>query len=175
MIVFIDHYVANFVRYVRTPLFDNFFIFVSRLGDTFFVVGITLLCVCIAYVFHRKYALTILGGSSLVALGATFLTKVGVARLRPEGAIIPLPRDYSFPSGHALISTVVYGIIGYYLYIHGPHRWIRVVGVICMIVPLLIGVSRVYVGVHWFSDVVAGWVMGGIMVIMTTQIIKKLT
>lgn len=93
-----------------------------------------------------------------------FLLKGVFARPRPTFSD-PLATAlyYSFPSGHAMMSLVAYGMLGYFLYRRLRQRWARVavsVGLIVLI--LLIGFSRIYLGVHYLSDVLAGFLVGGI-------------
>ena len=71
----------------------------------------------------------------------------------------------SFPSGHAMLSVIVLGLSGYICYQLYP--WVRENRAVLAVVPvliLLIGLSRVYLGVHWLSDVLFGWVFGAFWV-----------
>ncbi|TAN32723.1 phosphatase PAP2 family protein [Patescibacteria group bacterium] len=80
-------------------------------------------------------------------------------RPRP-GALSPTD-GFSFPSGHATVSLAVFGAI---IYLFAPRiknkNWRKIFIGACALFILLIGVSRVYLGVHWFSDVVAGFALG---------------
>lgn len=68
---------------------------------------------------------------------------------------------YSFPSGHSLIAVVVYGLLGFFsLHAFDLDAWAPVVGLVTLGLIFLIGLSRVYVGVHYPSDVLAGWTGG---------------
>jgi membrane-associated phospholipid phosphatase len=72
--------------------------------------------------------------------------------------------SYSFPSGHAMESFVVYGMLAYLAVLLWLRSWEARVAVICgaALVVVLIGFSRMYLGVHYFSDVVAGYAAGGV-------------
>ncbi|BDI29128.1 phosphatase PAP2 family protein [Capsulimonas corticalis] len=90
------------------------------------------------------------------------LTKVEVHRVRPT-LFAPLLKEtgYSFPSGHSLIAMVVYGLIGYFLMHLLKGRVSKtVVATLTVLIIVAIGVSRSYVGVHYPSDVLAGWAGG---------------
>ena len=68
---------------------------------------------------------------------------------------------YSFPSGHSLISIVVYGLLGYFvMHLFKAHAARIAVGVLTVLLILLVGLSRIYVGVHFPTDVLAGWTAG---------------
>lgn len=88
--------------------------------------------------------------------------KFGFDRPRPDlvphGSFI---YTASFPSGHAMISAVVYLTLGAILSDAQPHRRLKIFTIaLSVVLTLLIGSSRVYLGVHWPSDVLAGWVGG---------------
>jgi membrane-associated phospholipid phosphatase len=98
------------------------------------------------------------GGSALL----NYAMKVGFARLRPEGADPMLySSGWSFPSGHAMGTLVLCGVGAYVLARLFP-SWIRhrVLIVLLLVWPLVIGFSRLYLGVHYISDVVAGFLAG---------------
>ena len=107
-----------------------------------------------------------------------FLLKQLFGRERPPLADRLIDVDsLSFPSGHAMMSTAIYGLtaaICYRLY-----AWVRENPLILLIAPalvLVIGMSRVYLGVHWASDVIFGWVLGllwlGVCLVMHRQIVR---
>ncbi|MGV8082248.1 MAG: phosphatase PAP2 family protein [Coriobacteriia bacterium] len=159
-----DTSVASTISGWRTPLLTRAFIAVTSLAST---ATATLMVAVVAlswYAFKRKSeALTLVvtvGGGALLGL----LAKDVYLRERPLAAqaLIPLPTGYSFPSGHALDSLLFYGIfailVGYAL----KRGWPRVLLAVASIaVIVLVGVSRVYLGVHYPSDVVASWLLGG--------------
>jgi len=64
---------------------------------------------------------------------------------------------FSFPSGHASGSLLVYGMLTYLVVRHSPPRWHPPVAAIALLLIVLVGASRVLLQVHWFSDVLAGW------------------
>lgn len=90
------------------------------------------------------------------------ILKTVVERSRPD-LFVPLLKEsgYSFPSGHSMIAVVVYGLFGYFGVHLVRHTYQRVIVVaVTIVVIVLIGVSRPYVGVHYPSDVLAGWFVG---------------
>jgi undecaprenyl-diphosphatase len=102
----------------------------------------------------------------LVAL-VTELLNLGLKELfqRPRPSLfqeIATLHSYSFPSGHAMTSAAVYGSVATVLARAYPARRRAIALGACALV-LLIGVSRVYLGVHWITDVLAGWAAGAFM------------
>jgi undecaprenyl-diphosphatase len=110
---------------------------------------------------HRRlyaFAATMIGGTLLnPALKAVF------HRDRPSGfAALGHAAGYSFPSGHAMAATLLYGSLAYVIYFSIDHsRRLRILAVtLCALMILCIGASRVYLGVHYLSDVLAGFAAG---------------
>jgi undecaprenyl-diphosphatase len=99
-----------------------------------------------------------------VAGGAVLSTILKVAIARPRPDLVPHLVDVhtaSFPSGHAMLSAVVYLTLGGLLSrVEGPRRMKIYVLCVAVILTVLIGLSRVYLGVHWPTDVLAGWCAG---------------
>ncbi len=103
-----------------------------------------------------------LAGAALL----NWLLKVSFARGRPEAFFdYPLPDSPSFPSGHALYAASVFGGLAVLLSTRLKHRALRIATwCIAVMLVLLIGFSRVYLGVHYPSDVIAGYAVGVIWV-----------
>lgn len=99
------------------------------------------------------------GGASILDL----ILKQIFLRPRPDypGAYLT-EVSFSFPSGHAMLSIAFYGAVAYLAFAYLTHGWAKVlVTVGALAISGFIGFSRLYLGVHYFSDVLAGWVAGG--------------
>lgn len=134
----------------------------TALGSTV-VLGLVFVSVLgyLVLVRKRAAALLVLGA----VLGGQFLStllKMLFERSRPD--LVPdAPHVFtaSFPSGHAMLSAVTYLTLGALLARVQPHRYARVyLLVLAITLTVLVGVSRVYIGVHWPTDVLAGWCVG---------------
>lgn len=84
--------------------------------------------------------------------------KFAVARPRPEGFRLVAESGYSFPSGHSMVAMAFFGLLAWMVWHYGRNRFTRWVGAVGFsVVIVLIGFSRVYLGVHYASDVLAGF------------------
>jgi undecaprenyl-diphosphatase len=154
-----DTWAWGLVQALHTPAMNRVMRFFTLLGKAWVL---TVLSVAVAAWLlwvrsHRRlYAfLAIMAGGSLL----NALLKLYFARERPAWRLVPPPDSYSFPSGHAMGSLLFFGSLAYVLYFTlTTHRAGRVAAAAgCLVVALLIGLSRVYLGVHYLTDVAAGF------------------
>ncbi|GAA3243678.1 phosphatase PAP2 family protein [Streptomyces sp. XM83C] len=101
--------------------------------------------------------------------------KAAVGRARP---VWPDPVDSAhyaaFPSGHAMTATVVCGLLLWLLAHHGAPRDVRRVALGVAVVSVVgVGLTRVWLGVHWMSDVVGGWLLGALTVVCAVQVHRR--
>jgi undecaprenyl-diphosphatase len=103
---------------------------------------------------------------ALIGRGLSEVQKYSIARVRPElEQHLVIVKTSSFPSGHATSSMIFYLALALALTAHS--RWNRVAAGGAILLSLLIGTSRVMLGVHWPSDVVGGWAFGLLWVLLT--------
>ncbi len=116
------------------------------------------------FAFGKRAEALLLGGSLIGASMINALLKLFLQRPRPD--VVPHLAEVSsasFPSGHAMISAAVYLTLGIMVAQTQASRWARAyILSFAVLLVLLIGCSRVFLGVHWPSDVLAGWCFGAI-------------
>lgn len=95
--------------------------------------------------------------------------KLIFARPRPLGEVFTVAAGFSFPSGHAMISMSYYGFIAILLITQYQNRWSRIAAVGLAALIICIGFSRIYLNVHYFSDVIAGYTMGLLVLYVNWQ------
>lgn len=141
---------------------------ITALGSTG-VLTIMVLSVVGFLAMTRKSNAAILVLVSVV--GGTLLSqtmKFAFARPRPD--LVPHGAEVytaSFPSGHSMMSAVVYLTLGALLARTQPDRSVKVyIMTIAVVLTALVGISRVYLGVHWPTDVLAGWSLGGVWALL---------
>jgi membrane-associated phospholipid phosphatase len=158
----VDDDVLQWMVAHRTPWLTDAFWGITTVGNTvsMFVLSIA---VCAALLASKRVAEAIMvGGAMLTGWGAMSLAKLLWGRDRP-----PIPErlveisTYSFPSGHAMMSAILATTVTA-LMLRSTVSWLRnpVVLALPAVASLLIGFSRIYLGAHWTTDVLAGWVFG---------------
>jgi undecaprenyl-diphosphatase len=159
-----DASVRGFVHSFSSPGLTKVMFALSFMGAT----GMMAILVAAVVLFLVKRWHRALGWLALTMLGATaldFALKYGFHRARPVPFFGPVPHTYSFPSGHALFSFCFYGVMAGLINARVRPRWLRIaVWCAAAVMVLGIGLSRIYLGVHYPSDVIAGYLAGAIWV-----------
>ena len=165
-IVVLDHAVAQFIAAFREPRLLPALLWITSLGMPR-VVGALLVVACLVlWLTQRKYAIAGLLASSLGAAVFVTLGKLAFQRPRPLEAVL-IEASYSFPSGHATIAVAFYGFLGYVLIRCTAPRKLRVTLLFATsVLVLAIGLSRVGLGVHYLSDVLAGYLLGALCLLV---------
>ena len=156
----LDAAVLDWLRQFSSPPLDVAARVISFLGAE----GIAVLLVLLVVVFGRQRRWGAICALLLATGGAQLLNNVlkdAFQRTRPAPVLGLIPaQSFSFPSGHAMVSMAFYCFIAYVTWrvLRGWRRAARTAGLLLLV--LLIGLSRVYLGVHYLTDVVAGYLAG---------------
>ncbi|WP_220740068.1 phosphatase PAP2 family protein [Leuconostoc miyukkimchii] len=155
----------------RSSIADNIFINATQLGNVTFISILTIILALI-FIYHRQYRLLyfLLVNVVLFAGIVTQVIKRIVQNPRPLPQLVT-ESGYSFPSGHTMIAILLYGslIIIVHAYLH--NNWLKYIILLTLsVLIILIPLSRIYVNVHYPSDILAGLSLGyGLL--MTSQYI----
>lgn len=165
-----DTFVYELVISTRCDFLDKFFKFITDLGDKLFIVG---LVVGVVLVLRNTvgYLYATLAVDTVIT---NFIFKQLIRRDRPDVLKLIKQGGFSFPSGHSMISMSMYGMLIYLCYKKIKNKYIK--WIICSLLGILIlsiGLSRVYLGVHYISDVLGGFILSFIMVVLYTELINK--
>lgn len=141
---------------------ENFFLNVTSLGSTAVLSLMTLSIIGYLLATRRRAAAALVFVSVLGGILLPSLLKAGFDRPRPDVALhLATVYSASFPSGHTTAATATYLTLGALLARVQPRRRLKLYLLsVAILLVLLIGVSRVYLGVHWPTDVLAGWGVG---------------
>lgn len=161
-VVAIDRRSLNLIATVRTPELDRVMYAASYLGAGRTIVILLAAAVLVALLARRWLAALLFLLAPAAAELFMALLKLLVHRPRPplEDARI-VTGGFSFPSGHATLAATFYGTLAFLLIRRVRAEWLKaLIGIIAALVVLAVGVSRVYLGVHYPTDVLAGWALG---------------
>lgn len=150
-----DFVIYDFLIEHRNPFFTEFFKAITHLGGAIFLIIVTILCVI--FVKNNKYKCVIPINLGVIVL-LNLVLKNFFERPRPNNLRIIEETGFSFPSGHSMASMAFYGYLAYLVFKNVKNKKIR--NVLCVLLGLLIfliGFSRIYLGVHYASDVIAGF------------------
>ncbi|WP_338000932.1 phosphatase PAP2 family protein [Neobacillus terrae] len=138
----------------------KFFTFIGS-GPCVVFISIVLLFTLYKVLQHRLELILFIAALAGSAILNVVLKQV-FHRVRPNLHRLIDITGYSFPSGHAMNAFTVYGMIAFLLWRHIPHRFGRIVLILISIFFILsIGISRIYLGVHYPSDIIAGYFASG--------------
>ncbi|MDQ4122368.1 MAG: phosphatase PAP2 family protein [Acidobacteriota bacterium] len=154
-----DEIIRLFVYEFASAPLTAFMNFVTFLGSTLFL---SVFFVCLLIFFIRcnwKRAAALLTITMAGAVILNFVLKASFARPRPTPFFnTPLPDSYSFPSGHALFALCFYGTVAWLVTTRTGKRSLKIlIWLVAVLLITLIGISRIYLSVHYLSDVMAGY------------------
>lgn len=162
-VVLVDHPVATFVAAHRTATLTTIMKAVSVVGGP---AGMTILALAIGLVlvaaFRSWTPLVVLAVTAAGIAGLTLVFKAVLGRARPPLAHAVVAADgFGFPSGHAAAAAAVCGAVAWLCSMRMRSWWGRIaLWAVAAMLAALVGISRVYLGVHWTSDVLGGWAFG---------------
>lgn len=161
-IAWLDRVVAHWMTGFRTPPLNTFFIFITDLGSVYFLTAAIFLLA--GYLLYKKrwiLAAQIVSGGLGTAL-ITYLLKAYFARSRPDVMqMLTTVQGYSYPSGHSVSAAGIYLTMALILseILHRKTSRTTVFAV-ALVLAVSVALSRVYLGVHYFSDITAGLMVG---------------
>lgn len=166
-----DNYIYNLISSLMSNNITAIMMFISYLGS-----ATTLIILTIAFLILLKNK----RDAKYIALNLTVvfllnrILKLIIARPRPQVLSLVAENGYSFPSGHAMVSMGFYGFIIYLIYNNIKDKKIKYSLIVCLtVLILLIGTSRIYLGVHYFTDVTGGYIIAIIYLIIFIKYIYK--
>ena len=149
------------LRYYTSPALDKFMLFITDIGfgkGFAIIVGTTLAMLAYKKRWQDISALAIcIAGAGMLSV----LLKNSFQLMRPDSFFLVQENSFSFPSGHALVTMCFYGMLAFFLMRETKSWPVRLlIATLTIILSLIIGISRIYLGVHYPTDVVAGYAVG---------------
>lgn len=171
-----------FIANNRNAGLTKFFKIFTHLGSFYTLAILTIIAICLLFFVMKNKRFAIF---SAVCFGAVcvsnFLIKVIVKRMRPEHLMIIKETGYSFPSGHAMMTFAFFALAICFAYKFVKNKPLKITLIsIFSVLIVAISFSRIYLGVHYLTDIVAGWLITFVIVVIfiglyNTKFINKLT
>jgi undecaprenyl-diphosphatase len=152
---------------VRNPLFGILMKAISDLGDAS-IAAVLIAATMTIFALRRQWIESIFMLATATSTLLTLVLKYIIHRARPipfaenAAGILESISQYSYPSGHVLLFVVFFGFFAYLAWMHFSGRARAIAVTVCTALIILIGPSRVFLGAHWASDVVGGYIIGTI-------------
>lgn len=172
----IDNIAYNIlVEKLRTPHLTTFMKIITQLSNPIIIVLITIGLVIFSLHKLKNKKIAILIPTNLTIITAlNQILKIIFQRERPTGYRLIEMSGYSFPSGHAMVSMAFYGLLIYLISKIIKQKPLKIILIALNItIIILIGISRIYLGVHYLSDIITGYSLSIIYLLIITKRINK--
>ena len=172
----IDMLIFDKIKPRVNPINNKIMLFITFLGKHQFLIPANLVLIFYFLLVNRQNWFSIrvitIAISSLVLM---LLLKQLFQRKRPLSPLLKAARGLSFPSGHAIMAVTFYGLLIYILQHSITIDWLKwLITVLVILLIILIGFSRVYLRVHYASDVAAGFIIGLLWLLLSLAVLKWL-
>jgi undecaprenyl-diphosphatase len=175
-IVAIDQEVTHFLFTARNQMVGQIFYLISYLGSQ---KGSIIIGAIVSVILLKQGRKTYFVALWLVLLGVGLSVRYGKLifhRVRPADVGFYEETNFSFPSGHSTTAMVLFGMISYFLIRNSTSRRQRILFLLLgLTIILLVGFSRIYLGVHFLSDVLGGYLLGATWLILGITVIEWLS
>lgn len=165
----IDTTVYNLIISTKSDVTTNVFKIITELGSTRFIVLLNIIIVIVSAILKNNKLLKITINSIISPIVNNILKAI-FRRPRPEESLrLVNETNFSFPSGHAMISIFFYLTI-IILINKSNFKCKNILNLILLLIIVLIGISRIYLGVHYFSDVIGGYLIAVSIIIFLESV-----
>ena len=163
-------------KLVSTFLISNFATpiakFITNFGGAIFLITLTI--VLLVLIKNKKIGISIFSNLVIVTI-LNQLLKAILQRPRPTEYRIVEETGYSFPSGHSMVSMAFYGYLIYLIYKYVKNKYIKWISIVLLsILVCSIGISRIYLGVHYTSDVLGGFLISMSYLVIYISAVNKI-
>ncbi len=145
--------------------------FITNFGGAIFLIALTI--VLLVLIKNKKIGISIFSNLVIVTI-LNQLLKAILQRPRPTEYRIVEETGYSFPSGHSMVSMAFYGYLIYLIYKYVKNKYIKWISIVLLsILVCSIGISRIYLGVHYTSDVLGGFLISMSYLVIYISAVNK--
>jgi len=173
-LAFFDNFCYNIITFKTSNIIIKFYKMITFLGSINFIIFICIIFLVLSSFFKKgKYGI-IISFSVIISTIVDNLIKVLIIRQRPNVLSFVTENSYSYPSGHTMASASLCGILIYIVCKSNLNKKIKLVScAILGIIPILVAISRVYLGAHYISDIIGAFLVSAILLLIETYYIDK--
>ncbi len=172
--IFLDNKIYNLITYNITDnitLINKCFTF---LGSTLFIIFLTVFFFIFFLFRKKKNCSFVIAFVIIISTVFNNVVKLIIRRKRPEVLALVIEKSFSFPSGHTMASVSLYGILIYIVLKSNLNKKVKILlNTILIILPILVGLSRIYLGAHFASDVIGGAILSLALLLLECYFIDK--
>jgi len=168
----IDESVYKFITSNMNNTTTNIYKVITFFGSTIFMVGLCVLLLVLFIIIKKNIYGYIISGTLIFSTIMNNVIKVIIRRERPIYMIVR-ETTFSFPSGHTMASVSMYGILIYLINKSNMNKKLKIIlSIILGMIPLMVATSRIYLGAHYFSDILGAIMLATIVLLISTKYIK---
>lgn len=166
----IDSLVHSYILDIRNDTLTSIFLVITNISSAYALI---VLSIILFFIIKNKKIPLYITINLVCSFLANQIAKVIFTRPRPIGINLIEESGFSYPSGHSMVSMAFFGFIAYLLYKKQKNKLTKTILIISIIITiLLIGFSRIYLGVHYLSDVIGGFLLSIIYLMIYIKIIN---
>lgn len=168
-----DKLIGSWINSFQSVAGIKIFSLLTLFGKSYVIIFFTIITTVILWLLQKKWQIVGLLLSLIGSEAFTYATKLIVDRPRPEYAVY-LEHSGSFPSGHSTVAVAFYGFLIYLLpkYLKTKRERVLIISTGSLLI-ILIGFSRLYLGVHYLSDILIGYLIGLLWLCLSINLTKK--
>lgn len=156
-IAFIDSYIEGIILSIRNDKLTDIMTIITNISSAYALIVITILLLIL---IKNKKIPILITFNLIFSFLTSQLIKIILRRDRPVNISLVNAMGFSYPSGHSMVSMAYFGFIAYLVYKYIDNTIVKVILIITLFVSIFaIGFSRIYLGVHYFSDVLGGFLL----------------
>lgn len=174
----IDLTITQYIQSIQNPIVDSYLKFITMIGNPEWAIAVSIMLGLILIGLGKSFYALFFSISVIGLQIISFSVKYLVARPRPDPELINQLSLYiyhdSFPSGHVSFFIGCFGFIAYLSYTKLKSKMLKnLIVSLCTFLIATIGISRIYVGAHWFSDTLGAYIIGGVWLYMLIYFFQK--
>lgn len=166
-----DNAIYNFLINFKNNGLDFYMKLITKFGNT---IPVIIIIIALMITLTSRKEVVLIGLNTIITVGLNQILKHIICRARPDHLRLITEHGYSFPSGHSMISVCLYGLLIYLINKKIRNKILKVLLTILLVILILsIGISRIYVGVHYPSDVFAGYLLSLAILLFSITTVNK--